>query len=341
MRALALTAALVAAALAAIAATAGGAGADRPDRPGLEGTIWVGNRASTTNAVAAFDAATGEPLATLDLAAPASDLASGKRRIFVGEESANQIAVIEDGAVVGRIATSARPHHLASGSAGDLIVYGAFGSPRVGLIDARDATLVGEWQASASDAARVHAAALSRDGRTIYTANDVTSEIGVVAVGSGLVRTIPVERAHEVVVSANERYLYVAARAANRMRVVDLATDRVVSELELPIPDTLELSANGKQLTVGLRSTNPARLAVLDVDDASLSVRAIVDLPGTLAGHQWTSKNGRWTFAAFEGTEPGVAVVDHRTDEVVDVLPFPGNGPRQPHGITYAPPSVG
>ena len=337
MRVLALIAGVGVAAIAAVAA-AGVAGAERPARPGLEGTVWVGNRASASPAIAGFDAATGALVTRIPLGAAASDVAAAKARIFVGEESLNRIAVIEGGAIVDRIATSARPHHLAAGSGGNLVAYGAFGTNRVGVVDARSATLLGEWEASTSTAARVHAASLSQDGRTLYTANDVTNEVGVVDVGDGLVRTIPVPRAHELVVTPDERYLYVAARSEGMLKVVDLATDTVVSALALPVPDTLELSANGKQLTVGLRST-PAQLAFVDVDGAALTLRTIVDLPGTLAGHQWTSANGRWTFAAFEGAQPGVAVIDHGTDAVVQTLPFPGGG--QPHGLDYAGPRAG
>ena len=53
------------------------------------------------------------------------------------------------------------------------------------------------------------------------------------------------------------------------------------------------------------------------------------------SGHQWTSRNGRFTFAAFEGgTSPGVSVIDHREgNQVVGTLAYPG----RPHGVDLAP----
>jgi hypothetical protein len=55
----------------------------------------------------------------------------------------------------------------------------------------------------------------------------------------------------------------------------------------------------------------------------------------TIAGHQWTSRDGRFTFAAFEGgTSPGVAVIDHRAgNTVVATLAYPG----RPHGADLVP----
>ena len=45
---------------------------------------------------------------------------------------------------------------------------------------------------------------------------------------------------------------------------------------------------------------------------------------GSIAGHQWTSPSGRYTFASFEGgTSPGVAVVDHAAgNQVVQTWPY-------------------
>jgi hypothetical protein len=65
-----------------------------------------------------------------------------------------------------------------------------------------------------------------------------------------------------------------------------------------------------------------------------VSIGPITDT-NTIAGHQWTSPNGRFTFAAFEGgTSPGVAVIDHKAaNQVVQTLAYPG----RPHGVDLAP----
>jgi hypothetical protein len=117
--------------------------------------------------------------------------------------------------------------------------------------------------------------------------------------------------------------------------MVDLEHHVITATIPLgPAPDTLQLSANEKLLTVGLRGT-PAQVAIIDTD--AFAIEAIVDIAGagTIAGHQWTSPNGHFTFAAFEGPGAGVAVIDHRQgNAIVQTLDYPG----RPHGIDLARP---
>jgi hypothetical protein len=95
-----------------------------------------------------------------------------------------------------------------------------------------------------------------------------------------------------------------------------------------------QLSRNGKQLTVGLRMM-PAHLAVVDTRTFEYELVRLGPLldTTTTAGHQWTSPNGRFTFAAFEGgTSPGLAVIDHRAGNRVENLACAG----RPHGVDLA-----
>jgi hypothetical protein len=115
--------------------------------------------------------------------------------------------------------------------------------------------------------------------------------------------------------------------------VIDLEHQVVTATIPLgPLPDTLQLSKNEKQLTVGLRGT-PAQLAV--VDTRTLTFQTVtIGGAGTIAGHEWTSPDGRTTFAAFEGPGAGVAVIDHRQgNAVVQTLDYPG----RPHGLIFVP----
>ena len=96
----------------------------------------------------------------------------------------------------------------------------------------------------------------------------------------------------------------------------------------------MQLSANEKLLTIGLR-TLAAQRAVVDTKTLAFELVNLAG-PGTTAGHQWTSPSGRVTFASFEGgAAPGVAVIDHRDgNKVVGTLPYTG----RPHGVTRALP---
>ena len=304
----------------------------------VNGTIWVANRGADT--IRGFDAATGEPVATVSMrpGSQPGDLAYAKGKLYVSEEFGTPqpaIAIVdaETGDVLKRIFTGPRPHHVHASVGGNLIAFGEFGTNKVGIIDTHTDTLVGEWAASDSPAARSHAGVFSHDGRTVYVANDVVNELAALDPLTGeRLWTMTVPNAHELVVTHDGKTAYVSCRAGNALRIVDLERHEIVATIPLgPAPDTLRLSANEKLLTVGLRGM-PAKVAVIDTATLESDIVTIGGA-GTTAGHQWTSPNGHFTFAAFEGAGAGVAVIDHRQDNaVVEMLAYPG----RPHGVDVA-----
>lgn len=318
--------------LAIVVSAALGASGERRD---VSGTLWVANRGAHT--IRAFDAASGSPVRTLDMrgGSQPGDLAVAKGKLYVAEEfgSPPAIAVVDaaSGELLKRIETGPRPHHVHASPGGNLVAYGVFGTNRIGIVDARSDTLVGEWRSSERPEARAHAGVFSPDGRTVYVANDVVGELSAVDARTGRVEwTMTLPGVHELAVSHDGKTAYVSARSAGRLHIVDLERRAVEETIDVPAPDTLRLSPNQKLLTIGLRSS-PARLAVLDTETLDYDLVAIGG-PGTLAGHQWTSPTGRYTFAAFEGPGAGVAVIDHdNNNAVVQTLDYPG----RPHGVDF------
>ena len=142
--------------------------------------------------------------------------------------------------------------------------------------------------------------------------------------------------AHELVVTRDGKTAYVSARTGNAIRIVDLERQLVTASFPMgPAPDTLQLSATGKLLTVGLRGS-PAQVAFVDtrtLESEIVRIGPVLDTT-TVAGHQWTSRNGRFTFAAYEG---GTASrrCGHRPqgrNQVVETLSYDG----RPHGVAFA-----
>ena len=176
----------------------------------------------------------------------------------------------------------------------------------------------------------------STNGKTLYVASDASNEVVALDPRTGVrLWTMNVPGAHELVVR-DSKTIYVSRRTASRLAMIDLEHRTYVDVLTLDLPDTLRLSANKKQLTVGLRSM-PARVAVVDTETFDYDLVRIgpaSDLT-SIAGHQWTSGNGRFTFATYEGgTNPGVAVIDHVAgNRVVQTLSYP----TRPHGVDLAP----
>jgi streptogramin lyase len=345
MRRIALVLALLAGAV-GVGLTASFAGAGRPDRlTNVEGTIWVANRGAHT--IQGFDARTGDVVNTVAMS-PGSqpgDLAYARGKLYVAEEFGTPpaIAIVdaETGVVTTRIpmAAGSRPHHVHTSRSEKLVAFGLYGTDMVAVVDARTDTLLGPWDTNpAATNGRAHAGVFSPNGRIIYVASDASNEIVALDPRTGEVLwRVTVPGAHELAVTRDGETAYVSRRTANRICVLDLERHEACTDvLELGLPDTLRLARRDRLLTVTLR-TMPAEAVVVDTrtfEHQRIRIGPTLET-NTIAGHQWTSRNGRFTFAAFEGgSSPGVAVIDHRAgNEVVGTLPYPG----RPHGVDLAP----
>jgi outer membrane protein assembly factor BamB len=222
---------------------------------------------------------------------------------------------------------------------GNLVAVGLFATDQVAVVDTHDDTLLGPWDSNLDTSnGRVHAAVFSQNGHTLYLASDASNEVIALDPRTGSIfwrMTVP--GAHELAVTHNDKYAFVSRRTANKLAVIDLEQQTFIDVLTLGLPDTLRLSANEKLLTIGLR-TMPAQLAIVDTRSFEYELVNLSPFGGmtTIAGHQWTSTSGRYTFAAFEGgVSPGVAVIDHRAgNELVQTFSYPG----RPHGVDHGRP---
>jgi DNA-binding beta-propeller fold protein YncE len=319
----------------------------------VDGTIWVANRGAHT--IRGFDATTGESVATWAMAAGSQpgDLAYARGKLYVAEEFGGQpsLAVVdpESGTVLERFpigppppAASARPHHVHASADGRLVAFGLYGTDLVAVVETRTDTLLGPWDTNpAATIGRAHAGVFSPNGRTLYVASDASNEIVALDPRTGSIRwRLTVPGAHELAVLRNGKKAFVARRTANRVALVDLVKRTWTDVLELGLPDTLRLARNDRLLTIGVR-TMPAQVAVVDTRTLQYELVRIGPLDTTtLAGHQWTSRDGRYTFAAFEvGSDQGaagVAVIAHRAgNTVVGSLGYAG----RPHGVDLQPDS--
>jgi outer membrane protein assembly factor BamB len=333
-------------AMVGIGVVASVAGAGPQDRlTSVNGSVWVANRSAHT--IRAFDAATGEVVRNVEMRAGSQpgDLAYANGKLYVAEEFGTPpaIAIVdaESGTVAGRIllATGSRPHHVHASVHGDLVAVGLYGTDLIAVVETETDTLLGTWDTNpdpAKTSGRAHAGVFSKDG-TLYVASDASNEVIALDPRTGeILWRMEMPGAHELALTRDGKRAYVSRRTANTLTVIDLRSRTATDVLTLALPDTLRLSAGDKQLTIGLRTT-PAQVAVVDTrtfDYDLVRIGPPLDTT-TIAGHQWTSKNGRFTFAAFEGgTSPGIAVIDHNAgDGIVQTLPYAG----RPHGTDVAP----
>jgi len=140
-----------------------------------------------------------------------------------------------------------------------------------------------------------------------------------------------------MVIAHNGKTAFVSRRPLNALALVDLESHTFRDVLSIGLPDTLRMSANEKLLTIGVR-TPLAQLAVMDTETSAVTLvnLAPANTGTTTGGHQWTTPNGQYTFASYEGvSSAGVAVIDHSAgNQVVQRLSYPG----APHGVTHALP---
>jgi YVTN family beta-propeller protein len=322
-----------------LALAAGGASKSRLPN----GTIWVTERTPGLSTVAAIDAATGTPLGIT----PVGELPIGVTaprgldKVYSSDEGADQMSVIDKDtlAVIRTIpmGEGSGPHHLMATRNGRYIYVGEYHHDKVGLVDTRLDQNVADFQASHVVGAKTHAVWITRHRRYLYATNE-----GPVQTGPGTFSKLDGRtgefiwevgvgnRPSEVLVDRDRAY--VSVRNDDVIRVYDVGGSQPVQigEAEAQFrPDTLSLTKDKRTLIVGLRGT-PARMAFIDTKDLTTEYLA---LPGGTTGHQWLSRDNRYTFIALES--PGqIAVVDNRARSLVTTYPYP-NGLTRPHGLFF------
>ena len=334
--------------LALVGLAAAGPIARGPEKPVPGGTVWVTERTTGNSTVAGLDTATGEwrgptPVgnAPIGITAP-----RGLDKVYSSDEGANQLSVIDKQTmtVIATIPMGAgsRPHHLMASRNGQYIYVGEFGSNKVGVVDTRLDENVADLTASFNPGAKTHAVFISRNGKDLYATNEgaLQNDVGTfskIDLRTGdLVWEFPVgRRPSEVLVF--DGMAYVSIRNEHVVRAYDVSGNVPVylwQAAAASSPDTLSITNDGRTLIVGLRGV-PARMAFIDTE-SDAHATTYLSLPGSTTGHQWLSRNGRFTFMAIEN--PGqIGVIDNRRRVLVTTYLYP-NGRTQPHGVFYEPP---
>lgn len=321
------------------------------------GTIWVTERTTGgQSTVAAIDSRTGEsrgitPVGDnpIGITAP-----TGTDKVYSSDETANQMSIIDKDTVmvIGTIPMGAgsRPHHLMASRNGHRIYVAEFGTNRAGVVDTRLDQNVIDYTASSNPNAKTHAVWITPNERWLYATNEGSPAAGPGTFSKLDARTGELIWEHGVgnrpsEVLVDRRRAYVSVRNDHVIRAYDVSGTAPVligvAEAQF-MPDTLSLTNDKRTLIVGLRGT-PARMAFIDTRTLTTTY---LSLPGVTTGHQWLTRNSRYTFIALEGS-PGppatagqVAVVDNVTRSLVTVYQYPNGKPR-PHGVFYEPQRAG
>ena len=315
--------------------------------PAASGTVFVTER--QFGSVSAFDADTGAVQWTTMVGASPIGVTQphGTQKVYSSDEGSNQMSVLDrkTGTLVGMIGLGPLPHHLMASSNGRLIYVAEFGHNQIGVVDtAADFRLTG-FVASALPDARTHAVWITRDGKNLYATNSRVnrSEPGDVAhldaqTGELLCNTMVGADPSEIMVTPDGNLGYVSVRRENKVKELDLrgACPALTGREAFvgTMPDTLQLTNDGRTLIVTLRGT-PAQISMLDT--RSFAVQ-LVNIPGhSTTGHHWLSANSNLTFVAVE-SPAGLVVVDNETGTVLADYPYPNPpGGARARGVFYIP----
>jgi YVTN family beta-propeller protein len=288
--------------------------------------------------VTAFDGATGKVLATVPVGKAPMGLAvpAGTNKLYVGNESSNSVSVISlpRREVIATINVGSRPHHMFASPDGTRVYVAEFGTNKIGVIDAMTDSLVGEW-ATGPASIRTHAPAPSPDGKMLYAVNSVGNTLSALDAKTGAIEwSMPTgDNPSEFHVLRDGKTGFMSVRNEDMIDMIDLGSRHVVRRIPVgDQPDTVQIAPDESFLVVALRAT-PAEVDVVDL--RTFAVSKIVFEGERLAGHNWLSANGRYTYVSLD--DPGgVGVIDHRTNSIVAKWVYPGGG--SVHGMFYDDP---
>jgi DNA-binding beta-propeller fold protein YncE len=296
--------------------------------------------------LAIFDAE-GTLLKTLLVGAGAHDICISERagKAYITAETINAVTTVDtETLVTDSIPVTPLPHHIEPSPDGRTIYVSlashtpTMGSPQYAAIDTDDNSVT-YVTTSHNASARSHGPHPSLDGDTLYVAHDIGDEVSGVDIETGNIdpSITPIVRAEEVIPTRFGHLLWASSRGDGTVKRIDLDTKTITASVPVGVqPESVMLTPSEQTLVVSLRGT-PASVAF--VDTVNLTLRGTVQIGGTGTSGDLgvITNNGRHVYATFDagvsGTG-GVAVIDVRTQTVVDTWAYPGTG--RPHGIWYS-----
>src|SRR5262245_37661624 len=168
-------------------------------------------------------------------------------------------------------------------------------------------------------------------GPKAYVGNFKDNTVSVIDVeGKRVTTSIPVPPGpHGIVITPDNRWVYVASDGASTVSVIDTATDKLVENIEVgKNPHGLAVTPNGKLVLVGVYDTDT--VAVIDTETKKVVGGVPVGKPHNIAVHP----NG--TLAYVGSQTPGnfsIAIIDLQGRTVKETVPLD----KTPRGLEFGP----
>ncbi|HXD20688.1 MAG TPA: LamG-like jellyroll fold domain-containing protein [Vicinamibacterales bacterium] len=298
-----------------------------------EGTLWV--TSASAHMVTAFDAATGDVLATIPVGARPVAIAApvGGSRIYVADQDSDTVSVIDKATmtragVVSLPAPSGRkPHRLTQTADGSRVFVSERGSNVVDVIDTATDQLVARFAAGRPGTA-ILAAIPDAAGQLVYALSrgDDVSQNALAAIDAATGRWVWVMPIAEVVgdltLEPDARTALVSVPAKNAILFIDLERHALTRAVDLGAgnePATLRTSSDGH--VVVMLEESPDRVGIID-QAANVRLVRLVDV--SMARSDRSDARLLWYIPSAD--ESGVAGVDPASGALVRRFRLPGGG---------------
>ena len=219
------------------------------------------------------------------------------------------------------------------------------------VIDTRDNSVTYRVSSHNVDA-RSHGVTPNLEGDTLYVAHDTGNAVTAIDTETGAISAAAltpnggtITRAEEVVPTRVGHLLWASSRGDGTVKRIDLDAQAITDSVFIGAngqspaavqPESVLLTPSERTLVASMRGT-PAALAFVDTVKVALSGRVEIGGPGTFGDLAVITPDGRFVYATFDSAASGtggVAVVDVRSQKLVDVWAYPNTG--RPHGIWYS-----
>jgi YVTN family beta-propeller protein len=302
-----------------------------------DGTLWVTN--SSTHMVAAFDATTGDVLATIPVGARPVALSApaGSGRIFVADEDSDTVSVV-DKATMTRIAAIAlpmpfgrKPHFVSASADGGMVYVAENGSNVVDVIDTAAIRVTARF-AAGQPGSTIRAAIPDASGQIVYalTRGEAAAMNGLVAIEAATGRWLwmmPLGgQPADLALEPDGRTALVSIPSKNAILVIDLEQRVTIEAVDLGpgnTPDSIRWSLD-RHAVITLQGSQQ-RIAVID-PASHVRIVPLADVAATRTERADAQRLTYMTLDGGEGVEPGVLAVDPSSGGVVRRFRLPGGG---------------
>jgi YVTN family beta-propeller protein len=308
------------------------------------GLLWVTN--SSTNMVTAFDAATGDVLATIPVGLMPTGIAApaGVDKVYVADEGSDSISVISKAtfSVTATISLPSpagrRPHHVAASADGRFVYVGERGANVVDVVDTANDVVSARFGAG-WPGSTIRGIVADQRGDVVYAVSagatpSMSTLVALNARTGGWLWHLPINGdANDFVIAPDGRTGIVARSDVGTLALIDLEHRSVVDELDLAgnIASDLQFSADSRFLVIALQQTSE-RVGIVDLTRAEgLRTIAIgaVPAPTSLSAAQ----RSYVCVADGIGVSAGIIAIDAHSQAFVGRFRFPGGG--SPHSAVF------